>query len=312
MHVIECSSFQIDLAPLARSVGRHPAQRHGRSSRPPRHAGELRGDQGAAGRGRAAAAPRSSASTTTGAQAVADRIERGGKQVVRVSVRQSALRRHLCRRRPDHARRGRHRARRRADRRHRLAARRAQCAERRLRGRRRGSALGLDRRGDPAGPRVVSRPCAPHGAGRRAGATCCSSTTPRRPTRTPPRRRSRSFNDIFWIAGGKPKTGGIASLAGLFPAHPQGLSDRRGGGGFAGTLRGQGRRTSMAGTLDRAVELAARDAAGRRCWRAGRAAVAGLRVLRPVPRISRCAATAFRDAGAWRCAGVAKAELRPR
>ena len=38
------------------------------------------------------------------------------------------------------------------------------------------------------------------------------------------------FADIFWIAGGKPKTGGIASLAELFPAHPQGLSDRRGGG----------------------------------------------------------------------------------
>ena len=26
------------------------------------------------------------------------------------------------------------------------------------------------------------------------------------------------FADIFWIAGGKPKTGGIASLAGFFPA----------------------------------------------------------------------------------------------
>ena len=40
------------------------------------------------------------------------------------------------------------------------------------------------------------------------------------------------FNDMFWIAGGKPKTGGIKSLRKVLPAHPQGLSDRRGGGGI--------------------------------------------------------------------------------
>ena len=37
------------------------------------------------------------------------------------------------------------------------------------------------------------------------------------------------FPDIFWIAGGKPKEGGIESLAPHFPPHPQGLSHRRGG-----------------------------------------------------------------------------------
>ncbi len=37
------------------------------------------------------------------------------------------------------------------------------------------------------------------------------------------------FTDIFWIAGGKPKTGGIESLRVVLPAHPQGLSDRRSG-----------------------------------------------------------------------------------
>ena len=36
-----------------------------------------------------------------------------------------------------------------------------------------------------------------------------------------------SFADIFWIAGGKPKLGGITGLERIFPAHPQGLSDRR-------------------------------------------------------------------------------------
>ena len=37
------------------------------------------------------------------------------------------------------------------------------------------------------------------------------------------------YPDIFWIAGGKAKEGGIESLKSLLPAHPQGLSDRRGG-----------------------------------------------------------------------------------
>ena len=34
------------------------------------------------------------------------------------------------------------------------------------------------------------------------------------------------FSDIFWIAGGKPKTGGIEIAAEILSAHPQGLSDR--------------------------------------------------------------------------------------
>ena len=41
-----------------------------------------------------------------------------------------------------------------------------------------------------------------------------------------------SFAEIFWIAGGKPKAGGITGLDRIFPAHPKGLSDRRGGGGI--------------------------------------------------------------------------------
>ena len=40
------------------------------------------------------------------------------------------------------------------------------------------------------------------------------------------------YPDIFWIAGGKPKEGGIESRWRHFPAHPQGLSDRRGGAAF--------------------------------------------------------------------------------
>ena len=37
-----------------------------------------------------------------------------------------------------------------------------------------------------------------------------------------------SFRDIFWIAGGKPKTGGISQSHRILSAYPQGVSDRRG------------------------------------------------------------------------------------
>jgi UDP-N-acetylmuramoylalanine--D-glutamate ligase len=50
-----------------------------------------------------------------------------------------------------------------------------------------------------------------------------------------------SFTDMFWIAGGKPKSGGITSLAAFFP-------------------RVRKVAYEMAGTLDRAVLAAARDA----------------------------------------------------
>ena len=46
-----------------------------------------------------------------------------------------------------------------------------------------------------------------------------------------------SFQRIYWIAGGLPKEGGIEPLRGLFPAHRQGLSDRRGGAGLFGDAR---------------------------------------------------------------------------
>jgi UDP-N-acetylmuramoylalanine--D-glutamate ligase len=69
-----------------------------------------------------------------------------------------------------------------------------------------------------------------------------------------------SFEDIYWIAGGKPKTGGIGALAGFFPriakAYLIGVAAEE----FAATL-GSAVPYVIAGTLDTAVELAARDAA---------------------------------------------------
>ena len=73
-HVIECSSFQIDLAPSLAPCDRRAPQHHARPSRPARHDGELRGDQGeAGGEGRAA---RSSASTTRYSLAIFGRLRK--------------------------------------------------------------------------------------------------------------------------------------------------------------------------------------------------------------------------------------------
>jgi UDP-N-acetylmuramoylalanine--D-glutamate ligase len=67
------------------------------------------------------------------------------------------------------------------------------------------------------------------------------------------------FSDIFWIAGGKPKTGGIDSLAGFFPRIRKAYLIGEAAPAFAAGLE---KRVPfvLAGSLDRAVELAARDA----------------------------------------------------
>ena len=68
------------------------------------------------------------------------------------------------------------------------------------------------------------------------------------------------FSDIFWIAGGKPKTGGIGSLAGFFPRIRKAYLIGEAAPGFAAELAGHVPHV-IAGTLEQATELAARDAA---------------------------------------------------
>jgi len=67
------------------------------------------------------------------------------------------------------------------------------------------------------------------------------------------------YSDIFWIAGGKPKTGGIASLAGFFPRIRKAYLIGEAADAFAAGLDRQVPFV-VAGTLDRAVALAAQDA----------------------------------------------------
>jgi UDP-N-acetylmuramoylalanine--D-glutamate ligase len=68
-----------------------------------------------------------------------------------------------------------------------------------------------------------------------------------------------SFADIFWIAGGKPKQGGITSLTEFFPRIRKAYLIGEAAKEFSETL-GDGVPHEMSETLDVAVESAARDA----------------------------------------------------
>jgi UDP-N-acetylmuramoylalanine--D-glutamate ligase len=67
------------------------------------------------------------------------------------------------------------------------------------------------------------------------------------------------FDAIFWIAGGKPKSGGIESLRGFFPRIRKAYLIGEAAEEFAATL-GSAVAHEIVGTLDRAVAAAARDA----------------------------------------------------
>jgi UDP-N-acetylmuramoylalanine--D-glutamate ligase len=68
-----------------------------------------------------------------------------------------------------------------------------------------------------------------------------------------------SFADIFWIAGGKPKAGGITGLTEYFPRIRKAYLIGEAAAEFAGTLGGRVPH-EMSQTLDVAVTSAARDA----------------------------------------------------
>jgi UDP-N-acetylmuramoylalanine--D-glutamate ligase len=68
-----------------------------------------------------------------------------------------------------------------------------------------------------------------------------------------------SFSDIFWIAGGKPKAGGITGLAEYFPRIRKAYLIGEAAKEFSGTL-GERVAHEMSETLDVAVTSAARDA----------------------------------------------------
>ena len=68
------------------------------------------------------------------------------------------------------------------------------------------------------------------------------------------------FHDIFWIAGGRPKTGGIESLRSFFPRIRKAYLIGEAADQFAATLADTVPH-EITGTLDKALAAAARDAA---------------------------------------------------
>jgi UDP-N-acetylmuramoylalanine--D-glutamate ligase len=72
-------------------------------------------------------------------------------------------------------------------------------------------------------------------------------------------RALESFTDIYWIAGGREKEGGIAGLAKYFPRIRKAYLIGEAAQDFASTLSGKVP-FEVVKTMDRAVEMAARDA----------------------------------------------------
>jgi UDP-N-acetylmuramoylalanine--D-glutamate ligase len=258
VHVIECSSFQIDLAPtLDPSVGillnlsEDHLDRHGTF------------DNYAAIKERLVAGVPSAGTAIIGVddnrcQAVADRLENSGKQVVRISVRRPlAHGLYLEGDRIMQAVGGTARA---------LAQiggigslRGAHNAQNAAAAAAAGLALGLSpeaiQRGLWSFPGLAHRMEEVRRQGRVLFVNDSKATNADAAARG-----LASFSDIFWIAGGKPKSGGITSLADYFARVRKAYLIGEAADEFAATLDGHVSYVAS-GTLARAVEQAAHDAA---------------------------------------------------
>ena len=257
VHVIECSSYQIDLAPsLDPSVGilinlsEDHLDRHGTMA------------HYAAVKERLVAGVPSNGTAIVGVdddwcRAIADRLEHAGKRVVRISARQ-ALSNGIyvangCLMRATAlgvtpiaelggigSLRGQHNA------------QNAACAAAAA------LALGLEPPAIQAGLR--SFPGLAHRMeelGRRGAVLYVNDS---KATNADSAAQALAcFSDIFWIAGGKPKTGGIESLRGFFPRIRKAYLIGEAADEFAATLS-PGVPHEIDGTLDRALAAATRDA----------------------------------------------------
>jgi UDP-N-acetylmuramoylalanine--D-glutamate ligase len=257
VHVIECSSYQIDLAPtLDPSVGillnvtEDHLDRHGTLA------------HYAAVKERLVAGVQEQGTAIVGVdddwcEAAADRIERAGKRVLRVSVRRPLAdglyveaeqimqaaggdARAIAQLGAIRSLRGTHNA------------QNAACAT--------GAALALGLTPAAIQEGLRSFPGLAHRMeeiGRKGRVVFVNDS---KATNADSAARALAcYSDVFWIAGGKPKTGGIASLAGFFPRIRKAYLIGEAAAGFASELDGQVPHV-VAGTLDQAVALAARDA----------------------------------------------------
>ena len=257
VHVIECSSYQIDLAPsLDPSVGilinlsEDHLDRHGTMA----HYAEVKE--------RLVAGVPSNGTAIVGVdddwcRAIADRLEQAGKRVVRISVRHElnngiyVANGRVMRATPAGVTpiaelggigslRGQHNA------------QNAACAAAAA------LALGLEPAAIQAGLR--SFPGLAHRMeelGRRGAVLYVNDS---KATNADSAAQALAcFSDIFWIAGGKPKTGGIESLRGFFPRIRKAYLIGEAADEFAATLS-LGVPHEIDGTLDKALAAATRDA----------------------------------------------------
>jgi UDP-N-acetylmuramoylalanine--D-glutamate ligase len=259
VHVIECSSYQIDLAPmLDPSVGilinlsEDHLDRHGTMA----HYAEVKG--------RLVAGVQESGTAIVGVdddwcRQIASRLEDAGKNVIRISARQeltSGI--YVSQQRVMRANgvdaeqiaelggigslRGLHNA------------QNAACATAAA------LALGLDPNAIQAGLR--SFPGLAHRMeeiGRRGAALYVNDS---KATNADSSAQALAcFPNIYWIAGGKPKTGGIESLRGFFPRIRKAYLIGEAAQEFAATL-GSDVPHEIDGTLDKALAAASRDADG--------------------------------------------------
>src|SRR5262247_1646786 len=257
VHLIECSSYQIDLAPsLDPSVGilinvtEDHLDRHG----------TLR--QYAAVKERLVAGVQDSGTAIVGVDdnwcaAAADRIEQAGQRLVRVSVRRplpdglyveaeqimraaGGTARAIARIGGIGSLRGVHNA------------QNAACAA--------GAALALGLSADAVQQGLISFPGLAHRMEQVGRKNRVLFVNDSKATNADSAAQALAcFSDIFWIAGGKAKTGGIASLARFFPRMRKAYLIGEAATDFAAELQGRVPHV-VAGTLERAVDLAGADA----------------------------------------------------
>jgi len=257
VHVVECSSYQIDLAPsLDPSIGilinlsedhldRHGSMAHYAAVKERLVAGVPRGGTAIVG------------VDDAWCSAIADRIDRGERNAVRISVRR-ALRSGFYAEQQKIMRADDGRATALAD----LSgigslrglhnAQNAACATAAA------LALGLDaaqiQKGLRSFPGLAHRM---EQVGRRGRVLLVNDS---KATNADSAAQALAcFSDIFWIAGGKPKTGGIESLRRFFPRIRKAFLIGEAAPDFAATLAGEVPH-EIDGTLDKALAAALRDA----------------------------------------------------
>ena len=281
VHVIEMSSYQIDLAPsldpsvgILLNVSEDHIDRHGTL------------EHYAAVKERLVAGVQPQGTSIVGVddtwcRNIADRLDQSGKNVVRISVKNPlpdgiyVEREVIVRASGGAAQRDRE------TRRHRFAARPAQRAERGMRfglragdGYRHGRAAGWPAQLSGLAHRMEQ-------VGRRGNVLFVNDS--KGTNADAAAHALSSFGDIFWIAGGKPKLGGITGLAGYFPRIKKAYLIGEAAHEFAGHARRPGAARDFRDARCRGRQRRAR-CGSLGIARSRRAAVAGLRLVRPVPQ----------------------------